>query len=177
MAHTVTLRNTKLPHRDCRARRGVARTRGASRYSRAVWHRVFRLLGRGSRGEARALARMAGRALRLPLMSCSAPSRRTIDQSSAVRLLESVEGPSAVEMQKESLEALQTARIKLDGIRAAKPSRATMAGDLREGRCSWRSLAREEIERRLKALSGWALDQPAIRKQYVFADFPRRSPS
>ena len=31
------------------------------------------------------------------------------------------EGPSAIELQKESLEAVEAARIRLDGVRARKP--------------------------------------------------------
>ena len=31
------------------------------------------------------------------------------------------EGPSAIELQKESLEAMEAARIRLDGVRARKP--------------------------------------------------------
>jgi len=33
-------------------------------------------------------------------------------------------------------------------------------------------LTRDEIERRLKLLSGWSLDGDAIRKQYTFKGFP-----
>ena len=33
-------------------------------------------------------------------------------------------------------------------------------------------LTRDEIERRIKALSGWTLEGDAIRKQYTFSGFP-----
>ena len=33
-------------------------------------------------------------------------------------------------------------------------------------------LTRDEIERRLKLVSGWSLDGDAIRKQYTFKGFP-----
>ena len=33
-------------------------------------------------------------------------------------------------------------------------------------------LSRDEIQQRLKGLSGWTLDGDAIRKQYTFAGFP-----
>ena len=34
------------------------------------------------------------------------------------------------------------------------------------------TLTRDEIQKRLKSLSGWTLDGDAIRKQYTFAGFP-----
>ena len=34
------------------------------------------------------------------------------------------------------------------------------------------TLTRDEIQTRLKSLSGWTLDGDAIRKQYTFAGFP-----
>jgi 4a-hydroxytetrahydrobiopterin dehydratase len=33
-------------------------------------------------------------------------------------------------------------------------------------------LSGSEVERRMKTISGWALDGDSIRKQYVFAGFP-----
>jgi 4a-hydroxytetrahydrobiopterin dehydratase len=33
-------------------------------------------------------------------------------------------------------------------------------------------LTRDEIQKRVKSLSGWTLDGDAIRKQYTFAGFP-----
>ncbi len=34
------------------------------------------------------------------------------------------------------------------------------------------TLSRSEVEQRLQAVSGWALERDAIRKQFTFANFP-----
>ena len=101
------------------------------------------------------------------------------------------EGPSAIEMQKESLDAVEAARVRLDEVRGAPNRNAKAPGSVsalqHEPRCGRlkpdttpsRRIMKLHARGRpaLKSLSGWTLQGDEIRKQYTFKDFPGRSRS